>query len=77
MTESGAEQPRTATNPVRIGGETATSRESLDVLLPSFAVGFAVAIVVSLCDARGRERVRGAADELRQRFPNPSAMKPR
>lgn len=51
--------------------------ESLDVLLPSFAVGFVVAIVVSLCDARGRERVEGAADELSQRFPHPSTMEPR
>ena len=51
--------------------------ESLDVLLPSFAVGFVVAIVVSLCDASGRERVQGAADELSQRSPHQSTMKPR
>ncbi|MDF1799458.1 MAG: sodium/proline symporter [Planctomycetota bacterium] len=36
----------------------------LDVLLPSFAVGFAVAISVSLMDKQGRERVRGALDDL-------------
>ena len=52
------------------------SAESLDVLLPSFAVGFVVAIVVSLCDASGRERVQGAADELSQRS-HQSTMKPR
>lgn len=39
--------------------------ESLDVLLPSFLVGFLVAIVVSLCDKRGQERVAGVAEELR------------
>ena len=39
--------------------------ESLDVLLPSFALGFVVAIVVSLLDARGQARVAGVADELR------------
>lgn len=37
---------------------------SLDVLLPSFVVGFVVAIVVSLADKPGQERVRGALDDL-------------
>ena len=36
----------------------------LDVLLPSFLIGFAVAIVVSLADGKGRERVRGALEDL-------------
>ena len=36
----------------------------LDVLLPSFLVGFAVAICVSLLDGKGRERVKGALDDL-------------
>lgn len=40
--------------------------ESLDVLLPSFIVGFLVAIIVSLCDKRGQERVAGVSAELRQ-----------
>ncbi len=39
--------------------------ESLDVLLPAFALGFLVAIVVSLGDRRGQARVAAAADELR------------
>jgi len=38
--------------------------KDLDVLLPSFAVGFAVAISVSLMDHKGREKVRGALDDL-------------
>jgi len=38
----------------------------LDVLLPSFVVGFAVAIVVSLLDRAGQEKVRGALDDLRE-----------
>lgn len=38
--------------------------EKLDVLLPSFAVGFAVAVVVSLIDKKGQERVAGALDDL-------------
>jgi len=38
---------------------------SLDVLLPSFLVGFAVAIVVSLCDKPGRARMEGVGEELR------------
>lgn len=39
--------------------------ESLDVLLPSFLLGFIVAIVVSLCDKPGQARVAGVADEMR------------
>ncbi|MFK5956180.1 MAG: sodium/proline symporter [Planctomycetota bacterium] len=39
--------------------------ESLDVLLPSFLVGFLVAIAVSLCDKKGRARMEGMAAELR------------
>ena len=38
----------------------------LDVLLPSFVVGFAVAVVVSLADRAGQVRVEGVADELRE-----------
>ena len=38
---------------------------SLDVLLPSFLVGFAVAIVVSLLDKQGQARMAGMAEELR------------
>jgi len=38
----------------------------LDVLLPSFAIGFAVAVVVSLLDRPGRERVRGAFADLKE-----------
>jgi len=38
---------------------------SLDVLLPSFVVGFLVAIVVSSCDKKGRARMAGMAAELR------------
>jgi sodium/proline symporter len=39
--------------------------ESLDVLLPSFLVGFLVAVVVSLCDKSGQSRLDGIAEELR------------
>jgi len=39
--------------------------ESLDVLLPSFAVGFLVAIVVSLLDKKGQVRLEGVAEELK------------
>jgi len=39
--------------------------ESLDVLLPSFVVGFLVAIVVSLCDKKGQARLEGVAEELK------------
>ncbi|MFK7961599.1 MAG: sodium/proline symporter [Phycisphaerales bacterium] len=38
---------------------------SLDVLLPSFLVGFVVAIVVSLLDKDGQARMAGVGDELR------------
>jgi len=38
---------------------------SLDVLMPSFLLGFLVAIVVSLCDKAGQERVAGVSEELR------------
>lgn len=38
--------------------------ESLDVLLPSFLLGFFVAIVVSLCDKRGQARMAGVAEEM-------------
>ena len=37
----------------------------LDVLLPSFVVGFVVAIVISLGDKRGQERMAGMQEELR------------
>lgn len=36
----------------------------LDVLLPSFAVGFVAAVVVSLLDRKGRERVEGVFADL-------------
>ncbi|MEM9372354.1 MAG: sodium/proline symporter [Planctomycetota bacterium] len=39
---------------------------SLDVLLPSFVIGFAVAVGVSLFDKRGQERVANALDDLRE-----------
>ncbi len=39
--------------------------EALDVLLPSFVVGFLVAIVVSLKDAKGQSCLDGVAEELR------------
>ena len=39
--------------------------EDLDVLLPSFLVGFMVAIVVSATDKQGLERLSGIEDELR------------
>ncbi len=38
---------------------------ALDVLLPSFLVGFLVAILVSLCDKKGLARLDGVAEELR------------
>ena len=38
---------------------------SLDVLLPSFALGFLVAVTVSLWDRSGQDRVAGALEELR------------
>lgn len=39
---------------------------ALDVLLPSFVIGFIVAIVVSLFDKAGQERAAGALDSLRE-----------
>ena len=39
--------------------------EDLDVLLPSFAVGFMVAILVSLSDKKGQARLEGVAEELK------------
>jgi Na+/proline symporter len=39
--------------------------EDLDVLLPSFAVGFMVAILVSLFDKKGQARLEGIAEELK------------
>lgn len=38
---------------------------ALDVLLPSFLIGFAVAVVVSLMDKQGQARLEGVGDELR------------
>jgi len=38
----------------------------LDVLLPAFAVGFIVAIIVSLFDKPGQKQVAGVAEELKQ-----------
>jgi len=38
---------------------------ALDVLLPSFLIGFAVAVVVSLMDKGGRARLEGVDEELR------------
>lgn len=38
----------------------------LDVLLPSFVVGFLVAIVVSLGDRKGQIRMKGVAEELKR-----------
>lgn len=38
---------------------------NLDVLAPAFAVGFVVAIVVSLLDAKGRASLTGVKDDLR------------
>ncbi len=40
--------------------------EDLDVLLPSFVVGFVVAILVSSLDGKGRSRLEGVADELQE-----------
>jgi SSS family transporter len=39
--------------------------ESLDVLLPSFLVGFVVAVVVSLLDEQGQKRMEGIEEELK------------
>ena len=38
---------------------------ALDVLLPAFVVGFVVAIVVSLVDRKGKERLTAVPEELR------------
>ncbi|MFT4542914.1 MAG: Na+(H+)/acetate symporter ActP [Planctomycetota bacterium] len=38
----------------------------LDVLLPSFVVGFFVAIVVSMLDKEGRARLEGITEELQE-----------
>ena len=49
----------------KVGKETwAGYLEDLDVLLPSFAVGFIVAILVSLFDKKGQARLEGIAEEL-------------
>ena len=37
---------------------------SLDVLLPSFLIGFAVAVVVSLLDKKGQAQLDGVQDDL-------------
>ncbi len=37
---------------------------SLDVLLPSFLIGFAVAVVVSLLDKKGQAQLEGVKDDL-------------
>ncbi|MEZ6244175.1 MAG: sodium/proline symporter [Phycisphaerales bacterium] len=39
---------------------------ALDSLLPSFLVGFVVAVVVSLLDKRGQARLEGVAQELKE-----------
>ncbi|MDF1838886.1 MAG: hypothetical protein P1V35_13530, partial [Planctomycetota bacterium] len=38
----------------------------LEVLLPSFLVGFAVAVIVSLMDKDGQAQLTGIADELQE-----------
>ncbi len=38
---------------------------SLDVLLPSFVIGFTVAVVVSLFDKKGQAKLEGVNDDLR------------
>ena len=38
---------------------------ALDVLLPSFVIGFTVAIVVSLLDKKGQSRLEGVQGDLR------------
>jgi len=37
---------------------------ALDVMLPAFLVSFAVAVTISLLDARGRERLEGVEEDL-------------
>ncbi|MHC4380926.1 MAG: sodium/proline symporter [Planctomycetota bacterium] len=50
----------------RLGLETWSGYlSSLDVLLPSFAVGFLVAVLVSLLDRKGQARMEGMGEELR------------
>jgi sodium/proline symporter len=52
---------------VAIGHEAwAGYLEALDVLLPSFAIGFVVAIGVSVFDRAGQRRVSGALDDLKE-----------
>jgi sodium/proline symporter len=38
---------------------------ALDVLLPAFVISFAVAVVVSLLDRKGRQKLQGVASDLR------------
>lgn len=45
--------------------EYAAYLEKLDVLLPSFIIGFAVAIVVSLFDKKGQAKLVGIGDDMR------------
>lgn len=40
--------------------------DALDVLLPAFAVGFIVAIIVSLADRKGQLRLEGMTEELQR-----------
>ncbi|MFI4870442.1 MAG: hypothetical protein ACIARQ_01400, partial [Phycisphaerales bacterium JB061] len=47
--------------------ETANSvLSALDVLLPSFVIGFVVAVVVSLLDKQGQAKLVGVEDDLRE-----------
>jgi len=46
-------------------GSVAGYLTDLDVLLPSFVVGFAVAVIVSLLDKQGQARLADTGDELR------------
>lgn len=46
--------------------ELVDSLGALDVLLPSFLIGFAVAVVVSVLDRKGQARLDGVAQELRE-----------
>lgn len=45
--------------------EIASYLVSLDVLLPSFIIGFAVAVIVSLLDKKGQAQLEGVEDDLR------------
>jgi len=49
----------------RESGYSADHLGALDVLLPSFLIGFAVAIVVSLLDKKGQEMLVGIDDDMR------------